>query len=662
MRRLRFLSSLLLLLALPAVAQRAPSPAAAEENAYYRLVTVPVPEGVVLEVGGLATLPDGRLAVSTRRGDVWLVDNPTMDGEGDPRPHFTRFARGLHEPLGVAWRDGALYVAQRGELTRLVDADGDGRADRYETVYAWPLSGNYHEYAFGPVFDARGNMIVTLNLAWVGHGASFVPWRGWTIEVTPDGKMTPIAAGMRSPAGFGHNLAGDLFYTENQGDWVGSGFLAHVERGDFTGNPEGLRWTTLPGSPLTLKADDVPDTGEPKYEVAKRVRALKPPAVWFPHTVMGISTSGVLVDSTRGAFGPFAGQLFVGDQGHSKVMRVFLEKVDGVYQGAVFPFREGFASGVLREAWGPDGSMFVGMTNRGWPSTGRAPWGLQRLVWTGRVPFEAHRVEARPDGFEITFTAPVDRAAAADRASYTVNGFTYEYHHEYGSPIVGRQAHAVRHVAVSADGLHARLVVDGLRLGYIHEIKMAGVRSAAGAPLLHDVGYYTLNRIPAGERLAVPVAEAPLGTAAARVTKDGSGAPAPRTADRAPAAGGPVDAALAVTAEAGLKFSVTRLEVKAGSRVRLVLDNPADMPHNLVVVAPGRADAVHEASLRMGLDGPAQQYVPRTRDVLFHTRLVDPGKRDTLTFRAPTAPGEYPYLCTFPGHGAVMRGVLRVVP
>jgi glucose/arabinose dehydrogenase len=115
---------------------------AAAESDYYRLVTLPVPEGVVLEVGGIAALPGGRLAVSTRRGDVWMVDNAYA--EGGARPHFTRFAQGLHEPLGLAYRDGALYAAQRGELTRLRDVDGDDRADRYETVYSWPLSGNYH--------------------------------------------------------------------------------------------------------------------------------------------------------------------------------------------------------------------------------------------------------------------------------------------------------------------------------------------------------------------------------------------------------------------------------------------------------------------------------------------------------------------------------------
>ena len=134
----------------------------------------------------------------------------------------------------------------------------------------------------------------------------------------------------------------------------------------------------------------------------------------------------------------------------SKINRIFLEKVDGVYQGVVFPFREGFSSGIVREAWGADGSMFVGMTSRGWGSTGKAAYGLQRLVWTGKVPFEAHRIEARPDGFEITFTEPVDRAAASDPASYEISGFTYKYHHIYGSPTIEQQPSPVTSVVVSA--------------------------------------------------------------------------------------------------------------------------------------------------------------------------------------------------------------------
>jgi azurin/glucose/arabinose dehydrogenase len=644
-----------------ASAQRRDSTRVATEADYYRMTTVPIPEGVVLEVGGLETLPDGRLGVATRRGEVWLVENPGSLNGG--RPHFTRYAQGLHEALGLSYRDGALYTTQRSELTRLRDVDGDGRADRYETVYSWPLSGNYHEYSFGPVFSPAGDMIVTLNLAWVGYGDSFVKWRGWMLQIAPNGTMTPIAAGFRSPSSFGYNLAGDLFYSENQGDWVGSGGISHVEKGDFMGNPMGLKWSGEPGSPVTLTKSDIPDTGEPKFEVAKRVPHLKTPAVWFPHTIMGISTSAILVDSTRGAFGPFAGQLFVGDQGQSKIMRVFLEKVNGVYQGAVFPFREGFASGVFREVWGKDGSMYVGQTSRGWGATGKAPYGLQRLAWTGKTPFEAHAIEARPDGFEITFTTPVDREAAANPASYTVNGFIYKYHHIYGSPPINQMSHAVRAAIVSPDGKRVRLAVDSLRQGYVHEIKMTGVRSAGGAPLLHDFAYYTLNQIPSGGRLA----SAPSSSSSARQTV----AVNPRTATNGTAIAkhqtsmpaewnGVADQTISVQGLEGLKYSLTDFDVKPGARVRLEFANVSDMLHNVVFTRPGAATRVAEAALKLGLNAMRDHFVPPTNEVLFHTALLEPQKSETIYFETPATPGDYPFVCTFPGHSATMTGTMRV--
>jgi azurin/glucose/arabinose dehydrogenase len=641
---------------------RADSANAANEAEYYRIATLPIPEGIVLEVGGLETMPDGRLAVATRRGDVWLIENPS--GANGGRPHYTRFAQGLHEALGLTYHDGALLTTQRSELTRLRDTDGDGRADRYETVYDWPLSGNYHVYSFGPVFSPTGAMYVTLNLAWIGYGESFVKWRGWMLKLAPDGTMTPFATGFRSPSSFGFNLDGDLFYAENQGDWVGSGGISQVKLGDFEGNPKGLKWSGEPGSPVTLKPSDIPDTGEPKFEVAKRVPHLVTPAVWIPHGILGISTSAILVDSTHGAFGPFAGQLFVGDQGQSRIMRVALEKVNGVYQGVVFPFREGFMSGVFREVWGKDGSMYVGQTSRGWGATGRAPYGLQRLVWTGKVPFEAHHVSARPDGFEITFTQPVDRASAADPASYAVNSFIYKYHHIYGSPPINQLAHAVRAVEVAKDGRSARIVVDSLRQGYVHEIRMAGVRSAGGAPLLHDVGYYTVNQIPAGAKVAVR-------TAPARAVRDTSPASAPARGGRGPSLAkhlttmpaewkGAADRTVAVQAEEGLRFDVGAFDVKPGARVQLDFANPSDMLHNLVIVRPGAATKVGEAALRLGLDGAKLGYVPPSDDVLYHTALLEPRKSETIYFVAPDAPGDYPFVCTFPGHYVTMQGTMRV--
>ena len=204
--------SLLVLLSLcgQAYAQPAEPSGSANEAEYYRILSVPIPGDVSLEIGGMAFRPDGSLAVSTRKGDVWIVRNPYMiDGSS---PHYHRYAQGLHEPLGLSYRDGALYTNQRGELTRLMDTDGDDVADRYEAVVTWPLDGNYHEYSYGPLFQEDGSMLVTLNLAWIGRGASLSRWRGWMLEVSPEGKVTPIATGLRSPAGFTMNADGDIFY------------------------------------------------------------------------------------------------------------------------------------------------------------------------------------------------------------------------------------------------------------------------------------------------------------------------------------------------------------------------------------------------------------------------------------------------------------------
>src|SRR5688500_1199154 len=117
---------------------------AASEEDFFRIMKVSSPEGTLLEVGGLCTLPNGDLAVTTRRGDIYIVENPTSQ-----RPHFRKFASGLHEVLGIAYKNGALYCVQRGELTKLMDTNMDGKADVFETVYAWPITGNYHEYSFG---------------------------------------------------------------------------------------------------------------------------------------------------------------------------------------------------------------------------------------------------------------------------------------------------------------------------------------------------------------------------------------------------------------------------------------------------------------------------------------------------------------------------------
>ena len=200
------------------------------EDNYYQIKTLPIPEGIELEVGGVATMPDGRVGVSTRRGEIWVIENPYM--KGSTMPHYTRFASGMHEVLGLAYKEGSFYCTQRGELTKLTDIDGDGEADSYEALARWPISGNYHEYTYGPVFDKAGDMYIMLNLAWIGFGeGNMAKWRGWMLKIhAKDGLIEPIATGLRSPAGFNLNDEGDMFYAENQGDWVGSGRITHFAK------------------------------------------------------------------------------------------------------------------------------------------------------------------------------------------------------------------------------------------------------------------------------------------------------------------------------------------------------------------------------------------------------------------------------------------------
>ncbi len=628
------------------------------ESDYYEIVDIPVPDDIILEVGGMDLLPDGSLAVCTRRGEVWIIENP-YQSNGNP-PEYRLFAEGLHEPLGLTYSDEAVYVTQRPEITRLRDSDGDGLADEYKTIWNRPLSGNYHEYFYGPLFLPNGDMLVTVNLAWIGHGASLSEWDGWLLQVSPDGEVEPVATGLRSPAAFGFNADGDLFYAENQGDWVGSGNITHLEQGDFAGNPEGLRWSHMTGSPVSLKLDDIPDSGEPMHEVAKNIPELKTPSVWFPHGVMGISTSGILLDDTGGEFGPFENQLFVGDQGQSKIMRVFQEKVKGEYQGVVFPFVEGFESGVLRMSWGSDNSMFVGQTARGWSAMGGEPYGLEQVVWSGETPFEIREIYAKPDGFELTFTKPVDRESAADPSSYEISGFTYHYHSTYGSDILNQEDVPVTHVEIREDGLSARLVVNNIREGYVHEIKAEGVRQAeTNYPLLHSVGYYTMKNIPEGDKLNVQ------GTISPSETTGEEGAAGTenrkhQTEQPASWSNGP-DTVITINAAAAMTFDVTDFEVKAGSRVRIVFNNPTDLLHNLLIVEPGRLETVAQNALNMGLDGPKLDYVPQSDNVLFYTSLLEVGESESIYFTAPEQPDDYPYVCTFPGHWRTMQGTMRVM-
>lgn len=491
MRRSLLPFSILLFLAAPAFAQEKTK--VLTEDDFYKMHRFEPPKGEVLEAGAIEMMPDGKVAVGTRRGEIWMIDNAFTS---DPKAaKFTRFAHGLHEILGLAQKDGWLYVTQRPDVSRIKDTNGDGKADVFEVVSeGWEVSGDYHEYAFGSRFDSKGRIWITLCLT--GSFTSNTKFRGWAGYVTPDGKFTPTTSGVRSPGGVGFNAEGDVFYTDNQGPWNGTCGLKCLTVGGFVGHPESFKWYKEPDAKYLGEAPMVPKSKSRQMVEAKKIPQFYPTCVMFPYSKMGQSASGIDFDNSGGRFGPFEKQLFVGDQTHSIVMRVFLEKVNGKYQGACFPFRQGFGCGIVPVRFAPDGSLFAGGTNRGWGSKGTKSFSIERLEWTGKLPFEIHEMRAKPDGFEVTFTKPVDPKTAAKIDSYKMNTFTYIYQSDYGSPEVDKTTPTITKIDVGTDNKSVRLYVDKLQEGHIHDLTVPGIRAIDGEPLLHPQAYYTLNYIP----------------------------------------------------------------------------------------------------------------------------------------------------------------------
>ncbi len=463
---------------------------AEEEAKYYKMVEVPLPPELAVEAGSFEVMPDKKqLAIATRRGDIFLVDGIFKK---HPEPVFQKYASGLDEIFGMAYRNGAFHITQQTEVTRITDTNNDGRADQFDTLSdRWGFR-HYHEFSFGSKPDPEGNIWVALCLSESYH--SKAPFRGWCLKITPDGRSIPVCSGIRSPCGIGPNEHGVMFYAESQGPWNGSCSLKVLQPGGFMGHPVSFNSYEL--APEMGQPPTVPNTPSRLEVERKRVKELVPYAIVFPYKRMGRSISGFMVDRTGGKFGPFENQIFIGDFSLGVVMRATTEKVNGVWQGACYPFREGFDTGLLAVQFTPNGNLIAGGTNRGWPVRGPKAYAVQRLDWTGITPFEIKTISATVDGFKVTFTKPVDPKIASVATNYQLATFTHIYRQGYGSPEVDQTTPVATQAVVSKDLMTVDLKVDNRVQGHVHDFRLPAIRSNEGEPLVHADAYYTLNEIP----------------------------------------------------------------------------------------------------------------------------------------------------------------------
>ena len=432
------------------------------------------PEGFAPKVAGMDFMSDGRLVVSTwdAEGGVYLVENHQSD---DPSQiQYKKIASGLAEPLGLKVVDDEIYILQKQELTKLIDHNGDDIIDEYETVSnEWMVSSNFHEFAFGLVYK-EGWFYGTLAIAIMPGGASRkyqTPHRGKVFRVNKEtGEFQLVAEGLRTPNGIGIGVDNEIFVADNQGDWLPSSKILHIQKGDFFGS----------------RAVD-----------SARVAGLemKPPVVWLPQDEIGNSptTPSYIND------GPYKGQMIHGEVTHGGVKRVFVEEVNGEYQGAVFRFIQGLEAGVNRLVWGPDGSLYIGGvgSSGNWQHNGTLWYGLQRMKYQENKSFEMLAVRAKSNGLEIEMTKPLALDQGWDPAAYDIQQWRYVPTNEYGGPKVDQEKLKVLSANISEDRTKIFLEIAGMKKEHVIYVHLPNNWvSEDDTELWTTEAWYTLNQIP----------------------------------------------------------------------------------------------------------------------------------------------------------------------
>ncbi|MBC9712950.1 DUF1080 domain-containing protein [Streptomyces sp. TRM66268-LWL] len=451
-----------------------------EVNPGYQLTNLR-PPGFEPQVSAMDWLPDGRLAITTwggsteTKGEVYLLDN-VAGTTGPDKVTYKKIAEGLKEPMGIKYVDGKLYVSEKHQLTELSDTNGDDVVDATKKIASWPYGGNFHEFAFGLLYD-KGDFYLNLSVA-INYGGATTdpqpaPNRGTTIKVNKaTGKVSYVAGGLRTPNGIGRGPDGDLFVTDNQGGWLPASKLMHIKQDRFFNhymNPDG-------------PFDDQP--------VSK-------PALWLPQNEIANSPSTPL----RLKKGPFAGQMVFGDVTYGGLQRADLEKVDGEYQGAVFRHTQGLESGITRISEGPDGALYVGGlgADGNWGQTGKLRFGLQKLTPNGKTAFDIKTMRATTDGFELTYTKPLsaETAAKLTDGAYSVEQWRYAPTPAYGGPKVDEESLLVTSATLSDDRRKVRLTIPGLKSDRVVHVRSPRPFSAEGGEQLWSTeAWYTLNAKP----------------------------------------------------------------------------------------------------------------------------------------------------------------------
>ena len=436
---------------------------------------------------GLDFFPDGRIAVCSWDGDVWVVEEKKGESEKvrekerkavtnagssslTPSPshpgtltlQWQRIASGMFQPLGLKIIDGKIHLTCRDQLAVLHDLNGDGEIDFYQCLNNdHQVTEHFHEFAMGLQTDAAGNFYYAKSGC---HGkAAVVPHHGTLLRVSKDGSRTDILAnGFRAANGVCLNPDGSFVVTDQEGFW----------------NPKNrINWVTVApsGKPKfygnMLGYHDVTDSSD---------AAMEPPLCWITNAFDRSPAELLWVESDR--WGPLKGSLLNLSYGYGKVFLVPHENVRGTMQGGMIELPLPlFPTGVMRGRFHPtDGQLYLcGMF--AWAGNATYPGGLYRLRATGQPMHLPVGLHAAKSGLKLTFTEPLD-PASLDVKNLQIKTWSLKRTANYGSKHFDEKPLTVRGAKLSADSKTITLDIAELRPTWSMEIVFS-LRSATGTPI-----------------------------------------------------------------------------------------------------------------------------------------------------------------------------------
>jgi glucose/arabinose dehydrogenase len=434
-----------------------------------------------VRLGAFDFFADGtRAAVCTWDGDIWVVS-----GIDDALGTLTwrRFASGLYETLGLKIVNDVIYTSGRDQVTRFHDLNGDGEADFYENFNNQITSTEgFHEYVFDLQTDPAGNFYFSKAGPWRpgGRGFQYVSAHaGCLLKLPPDGRQLEIVAtGLRTPNGIGVGPKGELTTGDNEGTWVPATPINWIKPGGWYGVLD------------TAHREPIPE--------------FRPPLCWLSHTGPDAfdNSAGGQVWVTSDKWGPFAGELLHLSYGKCRLFLVFKEEIAGVLQGGAVRWPLKFTSSTMRGRFNPrDGQLYLCGLG-GWQTDTVREGGLDRVRYTGKPVYSLRALNVTKTGVRLTFTQPLDPAAATDVQNYSVKRWNYRRTQEYGSPEFsvanpdqkGRDPVDVKSAHLSPDGLAVTLELADLK-PVMQQAITFNLKARDGTPLRQDL-QHSIHVVP----------------------------------------------------------------------------------------------------------------------------------------------------------------------